>query len=149
MWGMGKVKDNNTSKGKTLNILLLIGIPLITVLVIVSATKFFDNNKVDEIKSDLNDAEYMLEDFLSNEDSLPASVNAYLIDDIETKTLGKTVFNSNEIVKNVDLNKNYYRIPGIISAIIDFKLKGDFIWDNTGRVYYIHYRKLNLKVQGS
>ena len=131
-------------KQKLLNILLLIGIPVITVLVIFSAIKFFDYKKIDIIAEELILAEDMLEIYLDDDENLPVFMTTKIIDNIEREVYDKTVFNSEGIVKSMNSNQDYYGFPTIIIIAMDSKLKGKFISDENRNIYYIHNRKMRL-----
>lgn len=134
--------SNNQSKQKILKTIYLIGIPIIVVLIIVFATKFFDNKMIDKIEEELSIAEDMLEDFLADEETLPVFMTANIIEDIKAEINGKTVFNSDGVVENVDSNQDYYGLPAIISVYLNSKFEGKFLSDENRNVYYIHNRKI-------
>lgn len=142
---MIKVKNHDTKfKQKLLNILLLIGIPVITVIVIMSAVKSFDHKKIDIIKEELIVVEDMLQDYLADEETLPVFMTTKIIDNIRGEVSNKTVFNLDGIVKNMDLSQNYYGLPTVITIPVGSKLGGKFISDENRNVYYIHNRKMRL-----
>lgn len=85
--------------------------------------------------------ENLLRTYLINNDGISEGLRTDI--DLEAKIILKQVYNSEDIVENLNLNKEYYRIPGLITLLVDTKLDGDFICDADGNVYYIHSRTLN------
>lgn len=96
---------------------------------------------VKEINVDIIETEKLLDAYLTENQGIS---EGFLIEiDLEEKVRKRYVHDSKGITESVDLNKDYYRIPGIIDVLVDSKLDGDFICDVEGKVYYIHNKAID------
>ncbi|MCR3957120.1 MAG: hypothetical protein NUK57_12590, partial [Gudongella sp.] len=79
------------------------------------------------IMEDITEVENLLKTYLKDNEGISVGLRTDI--DLESKVILKQVYNSEGVLESVDLNKDYYRIPGIIDVLVDSKLDGDFICD--------------------
>lgn len=136
--------DNNISKQEKLKSILILIISIVFVLAFMGIFKFNDYKTLNQIKENVIRAEMILEGYMSDQDGLPEGHRVFAETNIETKLSEKRVFNSEGLVANIDLDKEYYRVPGIVNVAMNSKLDGYFICDKDGNVFYVHNRKLKI-----
>lgn len=90
--------------------------------------------------NDIIEIENLLNSYLKNDRRIPEGLGIEI--DIETKLISKQIYGSQGIIESMNIDKAYYRIPGLINILVDTSLEGDFICDVEGNVYYIHNRAL-------
>lgn len=115
----------------------MVGILIFTLIVLPS---FLDIKIERTIRNDIIEVESLLKSYLKNDRKISEGLQTEI--DLETKLRSRQVYDSQGIIESMNLDKDYYRIPGLINLLVDTKLEGNFICDVEGNVYYIHNRAL-------
>lgn len=136
-----KINKTTDHREETNNIEIWTMVIIIAFFLIFVVSYCEDNNMVKEINVDIIETEKLLDAYLTENQGIS---EGFLIEiDLEEKVRKRYVHDSKGITESVDLNKDYYRIPGIIDVLVDSKLDGDFICDVEGKVYYIHNKAID------
>jgi hypothetical protein len=136
-----KINKTTDHREETNNIKIWTMVIIIAFFLIFVVSYCEDNNMVKEINVDIIETEKLLDAYLTENQGIS---EGFLIEiDLEEKVRKRYVHDSRGITESVDLNKDYYRIPGIIDVLVDSKLDGDFICDVEGKVYYIHNKAID------
>lgn len=117
--------------------ILMVGILIFTLIVLPC---FLDIKTERTIRNDIMEVESLLRSYLKNDRKISEGLQTEI--ELETKLISRQIYDSQGIIESINLDKDYYRIPGLINILVSTSLEGDFICDVEGNVYYINNRAL-------
>ncbi|WP_409227289.1 hypothetical protein [Gudongella sp. SC589] len=113
---------------------------VILVFALFVIPNWMDKNTNKTIMEDITEIENLLKTYLKDNEGISVGLRTDI--DVEAMVILKQVYNSEGVIESLDLSKDYNHVPGLINALVDTKLNGNFICDAEGTVYYIHDRAL-------
>jgi hypothetical protein len=122
------------------NLKLRVAMVVILVFALFVIPNWMDKNTNKTIMEDITEIENLLKTYLKDNEGISVGLRTDI--DVEAMVILKQVYNSEGVIESLDLSKDYNHVPGLINALVDTKLNGNFICDAEGTVYYIHDRAL-------
>lgn len=136
------IKKIKSKKGFTI-IELIVVIAIIAILALIATPRFkgvVDSAKITQIQNDVKVLEDQVQQDIILYDKLPSDWGTSFINDVELNKMiaNENLYNKKGLLKseNTPSGGNYYIVPESEKQSIKTKLKGEFLSNNQGDVYY-------------
>lgn len=136
------IKKMKSKKGFTI-IELIVVIAIIAILALIATPRFkgvVDSAKITQIQNDVKVLETQVQQDITLHDKSPSDWGTNFINDVELNKMiaNENLYNKKGLLKseNAPSGGNYYIVPESEKQSIKTKLKGEFLSNNQGDVYY-------------